>query len=158
MKPIGQLPWKGIILAPLAVPLIFSVAVQIFAPGKNPALAFLVIFSLTSMVSYAATILLLLPCLFLVSRLTPLTAGLTGFLGTALGVMVYMPGVWLAYRSSGENPGPPQGSFGEYLWTQPPGWEMYAFPVAGLVTALLYRFLAKPPLRGTVQDETAQHQ
>lgn len=144
MKPIGELSWKGIVLPPLAVPLLFSAAIQISTPGQQPILAFLVIFALGSMVSYAATILLLLPSLFLVSRFIQLTALLTGLAGTVLGAVVNIPVAWLAYRSSGTNSGTPQGTFGEYLLRQPVGWKMLALPTAGLVTALLFWFLANP--------------
>jgi membrane associated rhomboid family serine protease len=89
-------------------------------------------------------VFLFLPCLFLVSKFTPLTGRLTCLLGTVLGGMAYLPLAWVMWTSSGVNCGPPPDSFVENLWRQL--WEGFAwvFIVGGLVTAMLYWFLANP--------------
>lgn len=137
--------WKALILAPLPVPLVYSVAFVILSPmSKHPISGFLFCFVLGSVFSYGTTLFLFLPCLFLLSRLTPLTARLTCLMGTLLGGLALLPVDWVMYVTSGVDSGPPQGSFGAYFLRQgfdPIDW---AFPVGGLVTATLYWFLANP--------------
>jgi hypothetical protein len=53
-------------------------------------------------------------------------------------VLVYFPVVWQSYRESGDDSGPPQITFGEYLRQHGFALEFWAFLVAGLVTAMLY--------------------
>ena len=107
--------WKAIVLSPLAAPLVYTAALEIMAPGKNPLLSFLVLFGLSSLFSLGASILILLPSLFLASRLTPLTVRVTAVVGAMLGGVVYLPIVWQAYLASGDNSGPPTESFANYL-------------------------------------------
>jgi hypothetical protein len=139
--------WKAFFLAPPAVPFVCSVAFVILSGvDKHPIYGFLLCFAIGSIFSYGATLFLFLPCLFLLSRLTPLTARLTCVLGALLGGLALLPVDWLMYSSSGVDSGPPQGSFGAYLLHQgfdPIDW---AFLVGGLVTATLYWFLANPKM------------
>jgi hypothetical protein len=139
--------WKGLILAPLAVPLIVSLLLTISSPGKGPFTTFLFFSAVGSVLSYGITVFLFLPSLFVVSRFIPLTASRTGLLGTALGMLIYIPYIWQSYRSSGDDSGPPQISFGEYLRHHWFAWDFWALLVAGLATAMLYWFLAKPSPR-----------
>ena len=139
--------WKALILAPLPIPLIFAGLLEISAPGRNPFTAFLFFSALGGVLSYGITIFLFLPCLFMVSRFTPLTASLTGLLGSALGVLVYVAVFWQSYCASGDNSGPPQITFGEYLRQHGFALDFWALLVAGLVTAMLYWFLAGQPPR-----------
>ena len=137
--------WKAIVLAPLPVPLIASVVLGL-SPSKDPLFAFLFFFVLGSAFSYGASVFVLWPGLYLVSRFTALTAWLTGLVGTALGCAMYLPVAWVSYRASGDDSGPPSGTFVEYLWRNfwSEGWVFFA---GGLVTALLYWFLSKPSAR-----------
>jgi hypothetical protein len=137
--------WKGLILAPLSVTFVYSIAFIILFSSASPVFAFLLFFAIGSFFSYCATVFLFLPCLYLTAKITPLTLRLTCALGTVLGGVAYIPLAWVMFRSSGDNSGPPQGTFGEYLWQQlfePVAW---AFPVGGLVTALVYWFLVNQP-------------
>jgi hypothetical protein len=146
--------WKALILAPLPVPLGFGALLAFSAPGKDPFGAFLFISALGSVVSFGITIFLFLPCLFVLSRFTPLTASLTGLLGAALGVLVYIPVIWQSYNESGDNSGPPQITFWEYLRRHAFDLDFWFLLVAGLVTAMLYWFLAKQPSR-RIEQPTA---
>jgi hypothetical protein len=78
-----------------------------------------------SILSYGATLLLFLPCLFLVSRVTSVTAILTGLIGTVLGCIVYVPIAWQSYLASGVDSGPPTGTFQEYLWLHGFEWDFW---------------------------------
>jgi hypothetical protein len=139
--------WKALVLAPLPIPLILSALLAFSSPGKNPFAGFLFFFTLGSVLSYGTAIFLFLPCLFIISRFATLTASLTGLLGTALGLVVYVPVIWSSYKSSGDDSGPPQITFGEYLRQHAFGLDFWVLLVAGLVTALLYWFLANRPPR-----------
>ena len=136
--------WKALFVAPLPVPFVYSVAFVILSPmGKHPISGFLFCFILGSMFSYGATLFLFLPCLFLISRLIPLTARLTCLLGTLLGGLTLLPVDWVMWTTSGVDSGRPQGSFAAYFLQQgfdPIDW---AFVVGGLATATIYWFLAK---------------
>ncbi len=140
--------WKALSLAPLLMPFLYSMAlVIILLPSGSPLLFFLIMFGLGSLFSYAVTIFLFLPGLFLISRFTPLTTRWVAILGTVLGSVAYLPVVWQTFLASGDNSGPPSGSFADHLWTslfEPITW---AFPVAGLVTALVYWFFVNQPPR-----------
>jgi hypothetical protein len=133
--------WKASLLAPLPVPLLASLALAM-APTRNHLLAFLFFFACGCVLSYGVSIALFLPSLFLLSRVTRVTGWLTGLVGVILGLAVYIPIGWQSYLASGDNSGPPSGSFLDYLWRQ--SWsESWLFYVGGLVTATVYWLLAK---------------
>jgi hypothetical protein len=58
--------WTGLILAPLAVPVIFSALLSSLG-GAHPVLGFLILLIPGCIVSYGSTMFLFLPCLFLLS-------------------------------------------------------------------------------------------
>ena len=135
--------WKAILLALLLVPLIAALILAT-APSQNRFLAFLFFFALGCVLSYGASVVLFLPCLFVLSRFTRLTAWLTGLVGMVLGMAVYVPLGWQSYLATGDNSGPPPGSFAQYLWRD--SWsERWLFYLGGLVTATVYWLLARPP-------------
>jgi len=135
--------WKALVFAPLLVPLIlggvFSVAP--FSPGAR-IFSFLFFFVPSVIVSYGTTIFLFLPCLYLASKVAPLTLPLTCILGTLLGMVAYLPLVFLAWRTTGPDSGPPDEPFVEFFarWVVDP--LNLIFPVAGLMTAAAYWLLA----------------
>jgi hypothetical protein len=141
--------WKGLVLAPLLVPFVFSLVLTSSTESRSPVLGILLLFAIGSFFSYCTTIFLFLPCLYLVSKFTTLTALLTCVLGAALGAVLYLPFSWQMFLSSGHNSGPPQGSYVEFLWRQlsdPFAWAL--FPGGGLLTAALYWILVnKAPRR-----------
>ena len=118
-------------------------------------LNFLFFFGLAAALSYGASVFVLLPCLYLVSRFTALTALLTGAVGTVLGLAIYFPVGWVSYGASGDNSGPPTGTFGEYLWQHGPA-EAWPFLAGGLITALLYWFQAKTQQKAKAEITKAE--
>lgn len=132
--------WIGLILAPLAVPVIFSALFSLLG-GPHPVLGFLILLIPGCIVSYGSTIFLFLPCLFLLSLRWPLTALKVCLLGLLLGGAVLLPVTVLAWRSSGADSGPPAESFSTFAmhWTADPVTAV--FPLAGLITAWLYWWL-----------------
>jgi hypothetical protein len=134
--------WTGLILAPLLVPVMFSMigAAMLSSPqeGGNPVLGFLVLLILGCVVSRGATIFLFLPCLFLLSLWWPVTAFRACLLGLLLGAHMIVPLTWLEWKSSGPDSGPPTESFLVFFvrWSADPLTAM--FPLAGLITAGLY--------------------
>jgi len=145
--------WKALILAPLPIPLVFSALFEISTPGRSPIFSFLFFFVLGSVLSYGVTIFLFLPCLFLVSRLTSLTASLTGLIGTVLGCLVYFPVAWQFYLSSGVDSGPPPGTFGDYLRLHGFEWDFWVLLLSGLITSLLYWYLVNQWPGGNVKPQ-----
>jgi hypothetical protein len=149
--------WEAFVLAPLPVPLGYGVLFILAAGGRDPILGIVVFFAIGSVLSYAATAFLFLPCLYLASKVTAVTARVTCILGALLGAVAYLPYVRQAYQASGENSGPPAGTFAEYLWSD---LHEPVFPalsiVAGLVTAALYwRLASKPPRDGEANPTPA---
>jgi hypothetical protein len=134
--------WKGLILAPLPVPLMACavMAPLLKADGAPVVLPFLVLLFPACVIAYGTTVFLFLPALFLLSRVRPMSAWMTCLLGFVLGVAVIVPVTGLAWKSSGPDSGPPVESFLTFLvrWIDP---SMLFFPVAGLVTAALYWWL-----------------
>jgi hypothetical protein len=131
---------KALLLAPLLVPFIYSALFVLASPGKKPFLAFLIFFLLGSFFSYCATIFLFLPCLYLFSRFLKLSTYLVGITGFLMGGISFIPFAWLSYRTSGEDSGPPEGTFAASLWMQLHDPFFWAFPIGGLITAMVYRY------------------
>jgi hypothetical protein len=135
--------WKAALLAPLPVPLIASLVLAM-ASSQNRFSSFLFFLTLGCVFSYGVSLVLFLPCLFALSRFTRLTAWLTALVGMVLGMAVYLPVGWQSYLATGDNSGPPSGSFAQYLWHN--SWsESWLFYLGGLVTAMMYWLLARPP-------------
>jgi len=136
--------WTGLVLAPLPVPLIASaVAAPLLNGGGPVVLPFLILLIPACMVSYGTTVLLFLPALFLLSLWRPVTGWMACAVGFVLGAAVIVPVTLLAWKGSGADSGPPTEPF----WVFFPRWAadplMLVFPVAGLLTAGLYWWLAK---------------
>jgi len=133
--------WTGLILAPLAVPVIFSTVMLTLLHANMPALMFLLLLVLSCVVSYGTTILLFLPCLFLLSLWRPMTGFKVCLLGLVLGTLAYVPVSLMEWKASGPDSGPPTESFFSFFprWAADPTTAI--FPLAGLVTAGLYWWL-----------------
>ena len=148
--------WMGLFLAPLLVPLLFSMtllSVGLFGPNpgdgvSSAAFLFLVLLLGGCVISYGTTICFFLPCLFLLSLWEPITYVRVCLLGLALGAAVNVPLTWQVWRSSGEDSGPPTESFLTFAlsWIADLDFWLYACfaAVAGLITAALYWWLATP--------------
>jgi hypothetical protein len=130
--------WTSLILAPLLVPVIFSATMIFFVRG-DPLMAFLIMLVLGCILSYATTIFLFLPCLFLLS----LEQQMTGFKVCLLGlvIVVFVSLTLIAWGSSGPDSGPPIENFFVFFlrWAADPMTAL--FPLAGLITAWLYWWL-----------------
>jgi len=82
--------WKGLLLAPLVVSILFSLA--LLNPGdKHPFFGFVLLAVIGSIISYGTTIFLFLPCLVALARLTPLNLFKVCALGLLLGIFVFFP-------------------------------------------------------------------
>jgi hypothetical protein len=132
--------WTGLILAPLLVPAVFSVLLTSLQ-GSWSVLMFLLVLAAGCVVSYGVTIVLFLPCLFLLSLWRPMTGFTVCLLGLVLGAAIFVPMTWLDWTSSGTDSGPPTESFFAFFvrWAADPFNAI--FPLAGLITAGLYWWL-----------------
>jgi hypothetical protein len=148
-----RLSWKAVFFAPLLIPLLCSAALVgsgLFGPNsggdaRNALLPFLVLLVPSSIISYGTTIFLFLPCLALLSRWGAITYFRVCLLGLVLGAAMIVPMTWMEWKSSGPDSGPPVESFVTFFvrWASDPSFALYAFfPVAGLVTAAFYWWLA----------------
>ena len=133
--------WTALILAPLLVPTIFSVALLNFEQSSW-ALPFLILMVPSCIVSYGTTIFLFLPSLYLLSLSRPITWLGVCVLGLLLGALVFVPLTLMAWTGSGPDSGPPTESFLPFFlrWAADP--FTLIFPLAGLMTAGLYWWLA----------------
>jgi hypothetical protein len=134
--------WKALALAPLAIPMLYSAAFVFLTPGRNRWMGFLVFALLGAVITYGATVVLLLPCLWGFSRVVRLNAVRAGVVGAMLGLAIYVPNLWISWNASGVDSGPPTGTFAHYLQRNFISFELPVFVAAGLVTALLYWWLA----------------
>jgi hypothetical protein len=131
---------NGLILAPLAVPLLFSLLVGgLMGPSPVPGFLFLLIPS--CIISYGTMVFLFLPALFLLSLWQELTGFKVCLLGLVLGAAVFVPFTLMIWASSGPDSGPPTENPFVFLlrWVADP--MTILFPLAGLVTAGLYWWL-----------------
>ena len=134
--------WKALGLAPLAAPLLFSLAELPDLSSQHRVFGFLFVFVVGCFVSYGTTVFLFGPALFLLSRFARLRFYNVCLLGTLLGCFIFFPVTWMMYRSSGPDSGPPVGTYLEFIgrgWADVTTW---CFPLGGLVTALTYCLLA----------------
>jgi hypothetical protein len=132
--------WTGLILAPLLVPTLFSVAMLSLQEG-NGALLFLVLMVPSCIISYFTTIFLFLPSLYLLSLWRPMTGLKVCLLGLVLGTLMFVPLTWMDWKSSGPDSGPPTESFLAFFlrWAVDPFNAIY--PLAGLMTSGFYWWL-----------------
>ena len=143
--------WTGLVLAPLPVPFIASLVMAPLLQGEGPVvLPFLILLIPACVISYATTIFLFLPTLFLLCLWRPVTGLIACLAGFVLGAAVIVPVTMLAWKASGPDSGPPSEPFWEFFprWAADP--LMLVFPLAGLVTAALYWWMgsrrrARPP-------------
>lgn len=146
--------WTGLILAPLLLPVLFTVMMLDLGSGR-PVLAFLILLVSACFVSYGTTIFLFLPSLFLLSLWRPLTGLKVCLLGLALGVAVLVPVTLMFWKGSGPDSGPPAESFVTFFvrWAADP--LAAVFPIAGLITAALYWWLGTWRLRRSIKSTAA---
>ena len=134
--------WSGLILAPLLVPALFGATlVSLAGGGWSSVLMFPVVLVAGSIVSYATTIVLFLPSLFLLSLWRPMTGFKVCLLGLVLGVAVFVPLTLLEWKSSGPDSGPPDESFLTVFVHSAADPFTALFPLAGLITPGLYWWL-----------------
>jgi hypothetical protein len=57
---------------------------------------------------------------------------------------VFFPIAWMSFKSSGPDSGPPTGTFLEFLWRSRSDITNLLFPIAGLITSLVYWMLCRP--------------
>jgi hypothetical protein len=137
--------WTGLILAPLPVPVGFTA--MMVPPDQWLTLACLLFLVLGCIVGYATTILVFLPCLYLLSQWRPLTGFMVCLLGLALGAAAYLPVIALLWIGGSLDPTIPPESFSSFLLglaSEPITWT---FPLAGLITAALYWWFGTRRLR-----------
>jgi hypothetical protein len=132
--------WIGLILAPLLVPVIFSATMLILGEG-DVLPAFLTVLVVGCIVSYGCTILLFLPCLFLLSLERQMTGFKVCLLGLVLGAVEFVSLTLIAWGS--RSPDLPIKNYFVYLrlWAADPVTAL--LPLAGLTTAGLYWWLGK---------------
>jgi hypothetical protein len=151
--------WRGLILAPLLVPAILSGLLAAASDNNNPVLAFLFVMALSCIISYGSTIFLLLPSMYLLSLGRPLTGLNVCGLGTVLGTAVFVPITLIEWKASGPDSGPPTENPFAFMLRFGADPTTAIYPVAGLVTAGLYWWIAtrrrvaphftSPPMSGS---------
>lgn len=130
--------WKGLILAPLVAPFLFSWVLTCATDCNSPLIGFLFFLLPGCIVSYGTTVFIFLPCLYVVSKLMTPRYPVVCMLGTMLGAFAFFPLAWVMFKSSGPDSGPPIGTFVGYLWECRNDAMTWMFPISGLMTAALY--------------------
>jgi hypothetical protein len=134
--------WRALVLAPLAAPFVFAALLAFGSPGRNRLAGLVILTLIGGIVSYPVTIFMLLPCMFLLSRLTRLTAPLMAALGAVLAFAAYWPEEYVSWNSSGVDSGPPSDTYMHHMRHVIASGEMAWFLGAGVLTALLFWWLA----------------
>jgi hypothetical protein len=137
-----QFSWRGLVLSPLPVPAIFSGLMAVGFDNNNSLLAFLFVMALGCIISYGSTIFLLLPSMYLLSLWRPLTGLNVCLLGLVLGAAVFVPITLMEWKASGPDSGPPTENPLVFMLRFGADPTTIIYPVAGLVTAALYWWLA----------------
>jgi hypothetical protein len=134
--------WRALMLAPLLMPALFGALMAAAFDNKSVVFAFLFMTILGSIISYGGTIFLLLPAMYLLSLFRPLTGLNVCLLGLVLGAATFVPVTWIEWKSSGPDSGPPVENPITFMLRFGSDWTAPIFPIAGLVTAALYWWLA----------------
>jgi len=136
-----QFSWRGLILAPLPIPALFSALMAVASDNNSPVLAFLFVMVLGSIIAYGSTIFLLLPSMYLLSLCRPLSCLNVCALGLVLGAAVFVPITLIEWKASGPDSGPPTENPLVFMLRFGADPTTAIYPVAGLVTAGLYWWL-----------------
>jgi len=114
------------------------VALNVSAPARDPVAGILMLTALGSLFAWAVMFSMFLPALILLSRWwAPTLSRITG-LGLLIGLAVTAPMSWVMYRASGDDSGPPSGSYLDFLFGEGFDSVLLFFPLAGALTAGLY--------------------
>jgi hypothetical protein len=135
---------KALLVAPLVVPLLACAPFAVAMGGARFPFAFVALFVPAAIFSYAVTILVFLPALWVLSWVARPSVLLTCVTGGVLGVAAWVPVSFFMWQSSGVDSGPPAGPWSDDLrddYTDPLLW---VFAFAGLATAAVYWRLARP--------------
>lgn len=129
-------------MAPWPVPLGTSAILVMGSPGRDPSFGFLLFSGLGAVIGYLGTAALVVTLHF-VARARPVTRLVSAVTGTLLAALGYLPFIWMNWKSSGPDSGPPIVGFFSYFlrnWNDP---FLVVFLTGGLITALLYDLLAR---------------
>lgn len=147
MDPIVDEPrvfsWRAILMAPLVVPVLASAALVAGTETRSPWAGFLFFAAAGAVVSYGATVCLLVPSLLIARRRMAVTTLRSTALGAVLGAGLLVPTTWLSWTASGPDSGPPQDTLLAYAARQITDPFNWFFPAAGAFTAGLYWLLLK---------------
>jgi hypothetical protein len=138
--------WTGLAIAPLIVPVAFAALLSTQSPGKSPVAGFLILLTIGCAFTYAATFFLLVPGLFVFSRMMTIKWHTACLIGFALGALSFLPIAWLSFQSSGPDSGPAVGTFLDYLWRCRGDVFNLIYPLTGMITAAAFWMLGT--LRG----------
>jgi hypothetical protein len=134
------LSWSALLQAPLVISI--PAAVLLAAGGKNLVVAF----GICALISYVFTLAvvgcLLLPALWLVSRVASIRTWLASVIGGLLASLLFLAWDYSNWCSSGVDSGPAPTTYQQWIaksWFTPEPLVVIAF---GIVTAATYSFLA----------------
>ncbi len=128
--------WTGFILAPLLAPVFFSTSMALFVASGDIPMGFVMMLTAGCVVSYGATILIFLPCLFILSLERHMTGFKVCLLGLVTGALVFVSLTFIAWCNIDPNSAPPVTFFAFLRWSVGPITAL--FPLAGLLMAGLY--------------------
>jgi hypothetical protein len=133
---------RAFLLAPLPMPAICSALLVLGSPGRDPLFGFFLFTGIGAVIGYLGTAALVVTLHF-VAQARPVTRFVSAMTGTLLAGLGYLPFLWMSWKSSGPDSGPPEESFLGYFlrnWNDP---FVVVFLASGFITALLYDTLAR---------------
>lgn len=144
MEKLARLPFSltAFMLAPWPAPLIASALLAFGMGGSGSAIFFLLTLGVGLVISYLGTAALIV-CLWFIGHVRSATKTISALAGIALALLGYVPFIFVVWRSSGPDSGPPEDSFFAHLLRSFSDPFLFIFTGAGLATALLYDFLAR---------------
>jgi hypothetical protein len=140
--------WSALLLAPLVIS---APAAILFVGGSNYRV---VAFGLGALVGYIVTLAavgcLLLPALWLVSRVTRIKPWLSPVIGGFLAAPIFLAWDYTNWGSSGVDSGPPAMTYSQWMAESLFTLEPLVVISLGVVTAAVYHFLAgKRPIQSS---------
>lgn len=131
--------WLGFLVAPAPGLLCFA---ALLTPGSSkPLAAFAVMLLLGLPVAVTGTAAFV-TCFHLLDRLRPISRVTSAALGPGLAALLYFPILWVNWKSSGPDSGPPTETIWAYAAHDLNDWLVYWLLVSGIATAAVYHGFA----------------
>jgi hypothetical protein len=132
--------WRALLQAPLVI--VVPAAIFLDSGTKHPIVAFGIFALMSYIFTLAVVSWLLLPALWLVSRVTSISTWLPPVIGGLLASLIFLAWDYSSWCSSGVDSGPPAADYPHWIAKSWFTADPFIVISLGVITAAAYNFLA----------------